>query len=212
MAGAVVPPSPPSNVFRNRGTPPVPPAGAAPPAPRLGAEAASFLPRRVWSRLPASGGGERDRGLTVTEAVVPPGPPSNVFGNRGTRCTPAGAALPAPCLGNGGVGVFPPGALGCFLALREGIHPLPNLPPSTRAGTEPPTRAGVGMGDSQGAGRGFPAFQQRLRALRPAHQASAKRATASSSNSSPSPGPSGAIISPSSMAGLSLNSGKDQGM
>ena len=33
---AVVPPGPPSNVFWYRGTPPVPPAGAAPPAPRLG--------------------------------------------------------------------------------------------------------------------------------------------------------------------------------
>ena len=30
------PTCPPSNVFGNRGTPPVPPAGAAPPAPRLG--------------------------------------------------------------------------------------------------------------------------------------------------------------------------------
>ena len=34
LACAVVPPAPPSDVFRNRGTPPVPPAGAAPPAPR----------------------------------------------------------------------------------------------------------------------------------------------------------------------------------
>ncbi len=36
LACAVVPPAPPSDVFRNRGTPPVPPAGAAPPAPCLG--------------------------------------------------------------------------------------------------------------------------------------------------------------------------------
>ena len=36
LACAVVPPGPPSNVFGNRGTPPVPPAGAAPPAPWLG--------------------------------------------------------------------------------------------------------------------------------------------------------------------------------
>ncbi len=35
------PTCPPSNVFRNRGTPPVPPAGAAPPAPRLGNAAVS---------------------------------------------------------------------------------------------------------------------------------------------------------------------------
>ena len=32
------PACPPSNVFRNRGTPPVPPAGAAPPAPCVGTE------------------------------------------------------------------------------------------------------------------------------------------------------------------------------
>ncbi len=36
LACAVVPPGPPSNVFRNRGTPPVPPAGVTPPAPLLG--------------------------------------------------------------------------------------------------------------------------------------------------------------------------------
>ena len=36
------PTCPPSNVFRNRGTPPVPPAGAAPPAPCLGMEGAWF--------------------------------------------------------------------------------------------------------------------------------------------------------------------------
>ena len=36
------PTGPPSNVFRNRGTPPVPPAGAQPPAPCLGTEEAFF--------------------------------------------------------------------------------------------------------------------------------------------------------------------------
>ncbi len=36
LACAAIPPAPPSNVFRYRGTPPVPPAGAAPPAPCLG--------------------------------------------------------------------------------------------------------------------------------------------------------------------------------
>ena len=35
-ACAVIPPAPPSDVFQNRGAPPVPPAGAAPPAPCLG--------------------------------------------------------------------------------------------------------------------------------------------------------------------------------
>ena len=36
LACAAIPPAPPSDVFQNRGTPPVPPAGAAPPAPRSG--------------------------------------------------------------------------------------------------------------------------------------------------------------------------------
>ena len=36
LACAAIPPAPPSNVFQDRGTPPVPPAGAAPPAPCLG--------------------------------------------------------------------------------------------------------------------------------------------------------------------------------
>ena len=51
----------------------------------------------------------------------PTGPPSNVFWYRGTPpVPPAGAAPPAPCLGEGSVGVFPLGALGCFLARGRG--------------------------------------------------------------------------------------------
>ena len=46
-------------------------------------------------------------GALVAEAVVPPSPPSNVFGNRGIPpVPPAGAAPPAPCLRDGGIGRF----------------------------------------------------------------------------------------------------------
>ncbi len=86
-----------------------PPAGAAPPAPCLGnggfVVACALHQRRVWLGL----------------RRCPTGPPSNVFGNRGTRCTPGGGCAPAPCLGNGGGGVFSPGASGCFLARLGGV-------------------------------------------------------------------------------------------
>ena len=55
---AVVPPGLPSNVLRNRGTSPAPPAGAAPPAPYAGGWG-RFL---TWS-LPPSKRGGRKRGL-----------------------------------------------------------------------------------------------------------------------------------------------------
>ena len=35
----------------------------------------------------------------VADAVVPPSPPSNVFRNRGTRCTPGGGCAPCTLLG-----------------------------------------------------------------------------------------------------------------
>ena len=46
----------------------------------------------------------------VADAVVPPSPPSDVFQNRGTRCTRGGTSL-----GNGGGAVFHLGASGRFL-------------------------------------------------------------------------------------------------
>ena len=76
LACAVVPPAPPSNVFGYRGIPPVPPAGAAPPA------------TLAW----------RDEEC----AVVPPSPPSDAFGNRGTHHTPAEATPPCALRGDGG--------------------------------------------------------------------------------------------------------------
>ena len=42
-------------------------------------------------------------GSGLARAAIPPAPPSNVFGNRGTHpVPPAEAAPPAPCLGDGG--------------------------------------------------------------------------------------------------------------
>ena len=81
------PTGPPSNVFGNRGTPPVPPAGLR-PCTLLGERgfvlACALHQRRVW--------------LGVRRC--PTCPPSNVFGYRGTPpVPPAGAAPPAPCLG-----------------------------------------------------------------------------------------------------------------
>ncbi len=92
VADAVVPPSPPSNVFGNRGTPPVPPAGAAPPAPRWGI-----------------------KGVVVVYALL----------------RRRGPAWPAP--------LSRPLRLAC-------LAPLPNLPPSTRAGTELPPAPCLGGG------------------------------------------------------------------
>ena len=162
LACAAIPPAPPSDVFQNRGTPPVPPAGAAPPAPRLGhgwsccglrppsgegpvwpAPLSRPLHPPTFSRTgghavppagaappaPCLGGGRevahrdaghdcasvalsRDyttiathatqskvsffsRGFGLACAAIPPAPPSDVFQNRGTRCTPGGGC--APC-------------------------------------------------------------------------------------------------------------------
>ncbi len=89
--------------------------------------ACAFLQRRVWFGL----------------RRCPTCPPSNVFGYRGTRCTPGGAAPLHPAWGKDG------GPLASLA--RGGRGTLPNLPPSTRAGTEPPTRAGVGMGPLRSA-------------------------------------------------------------
>ncbi len=74
------PTGPPSNVFRNRGTPPVPPAGAAPPAPAGGTGFCFGL------RPPSAGD-------WLGLRRCPTGPPSNVFGNRGTPPAPPGGAL-----------------------------------------------------------------------------------------------------------------------
>ena len=72
LGGRRCPIGPPSNVFRNRGTPPVPPAGAAPPAPRLGGTRVL-----LWRAL-------LQRGARLACAAIPPaplgasGPPSTI--------------------------------------------------------------------------------------------------------------------------------------
>ena len=108
LACAVVPPAHPPTFLETGGLA-VPPAGAAPPAPRLGNGGA--LPH-----LPLSTGGRTrcacwtgglvvacallQRGVGLACAVVPPAPPSNVFRNRGdTPCTPCGGCAPCTLLG-----------------------------------------------------------------------------------------------------------------
>ncbi len=85
-------------VFCKGGVAGAPDSGVRPPMGTDGfVLACALLQRRVWL------GGRR----------CPTGPPSNVFGNRGTPpVPPAGAAPPAPCLGNGGGVVCSPGASG----------------------------------------------------------------------------------------------------
>ena len=77
----------------------------------------------------------------------PPAPPSDVSQNRGIRCTPGGGCAPCTLLGGQG--------RQCFLTWRVGTlsnqgkrdrDPRPNLPPSTRAGTEAPPGGGRGDG------------------------------------------------------------------
>ena len=85
MVADVVPPSPPSNVFRSRGTPPVPPAGAAPPAPCLGEAPLLILarPGRFFS-FPRGGegeGGARHHGGGLFRGALGWG--------RATRCRPS---------------------------------------------------------------------------------------------------------------------------
>ena len=79
------PTGPPSNVFRNRGTPPVPPAGAAPPAPLLGEmrKAPSF---HLAHRPTLLGTG----GLTILPRKQRPLRPA--WGRRGTGTEAPGGA------------------------------------------------------------------------------------------------------------------------
>ena len=71
-------------------------------------------PRRGAPPVPCWGNGGfvvacalLQRGDWLSLRRCPTGPPSNVFGNRGTRCTPGGGCAPAPCLGDGGVASLP---------------------------------------------------------------------------------------------------------
>ena len=86
-----IPPAPPSDVFGNRGTRCTPGGGCA-PCTLLGDQGCCCgLCPSSWD------------GLAWPAPFVPPGPPSNVFGNRGTPPVPPGGGC-APCtlLGDGG--------------------------------------------------------------------------------------------------------------
>ena len=124
LACAVVPPAHPPTLLGTGGLPLYPRRGLRPPHPAGGrgfVGACAILQRRVW--------------LGVRRC--PTGPPSNVFGNRGTPpVPPAGAAPPAPCWGREGGVVCSPWR----------VERLPRLPPSTGAGTEQPPAPRLGDG------------------------------------------------------------------
>ncbi len=54
----------------------------------------------------------------------PTGPPSNVFGNRGTRCTPGGGCAPCTLLGGGQRRRFPTWRVGMLPSQGKGMGPL----------------------------------------------------------------------------------------
>ena len=73
LACAAIPPAPPSNVFGNRGTPPVPPAGAAAPAPRLG-DGGGGAGGACWPSAGYGEGEEREEGRGGVLAYRRPSP------------------------------------------------------------------------------------------------------------------------------------------
>ena len=109
MADAVVPPGPPSNVFGYRGTRCTPGGNPWFPAPSFERQARPSLGIAGDSLYPGGGGAPLhpawgtgvllwlapsfSGGIGLACAVVPPGPPSNVFGYRGTPPAPPGGAL-----------------------------------------------------------------------------------------------------------------------
>ncbi len=144
--GAVVPPSPPSDAFGNRGTRCTPGGGCAPCTLLGGEMGASFLSLErldFLSNLPLSMG--LGRGLMTAGAAVPPGPPSNVWGYRETRCTPGGGAAPCTPLGKRRRRRFP--------TWRVGMLPSPRGRDSTPFLTFPRVR-GQGQRRPGGLGRG----------------------------------------------------------
>ena len=94
-------------------------------------------------------------GIGLACAVVLPAHPPTFLGTGGLAVPPAGAAPPAPCWGTEGCccGVRPPSSedLAWPAPLSRPLRlacldPLPNLPPSTRAGTELPPAPCFGGG------------------------------------------------------------------
>ena len=105
LACAVVPPAHPPTFLETGGLP-VPPAGAAPPAPCLGMVAS--LRWRVWElpNLPLGTGagteGKERGGLWWRTPLCRPHHPPTFLGTGGLAVCPAGAAGPCTLLGNGG--------------------------------------------------------------------------------------------------------------
>ena len=96
--------------FPEQGDTLLPPAGAAPPAPCLGGgrevahrdaghDCASVALSRDYTTIATHATQSKisffSRGFGLACAAIPPAPPSDVFQNRGTRCTPGGGC--APC-------------------------------------------------------------------------------------------------------------------
>ena len=140
LACAAIPPAPSSNVFRNRGTPPVPRRGLRPLHPAWRAEGERMLTLLQWrgerflgcplhsgvgmGGLPRVRGQGQEWGLMVANAIIPPSPASNVFWYRGTRCTPGGGAAPCTLLGGGRFLTLEPGrAKHSPAPMRRFLHP-----------------------------------------------------------------------------------------
>ena len=157
------PTGPPSNVFRNRGTPPVPPAGLR-PCTLLG-ERRRLLTGRVGALpdLPSYLGGGRislwlalsfSGGIGLACAVVPPAHPPTFLETGGHAVPPAGAAPPAPRWGTGislWLALSFSGGIGLACAVVPPAHPptfleTGGLPLYPRRGCAPCTLLG---------GRGF---------------------------------------------------------
>ncbi len=93
--------------------------GVAPPGRRV----------LLWP-TPSFGGGS---GLAC--AASPPTPPSDVFRDRATRCPPSGGCAPCTLLEERRRRRFLTWRVGMLPNQGKGKDPLPNLPPSTGAGT-----------------------------------------------------------------------------
>ena len=133
--------------FPVQGDSPCTPGGGCAPCTLLGNGGGVFFCLGAFGAAcqPASGSGERDRRLMLTEAVVPPGPPSKVFGYRGAPpCTPGGGCAPCTPLGKRRRRRFPTWRVG-MLPSRRGRDSTPFL-------TFPRVR---GQGQSRPQGRGW---------------------------------------------------------
>ncbi len=80
---------------------------------------------RRWGRMVLSWlAPSISKGSGLACAAIPPAPPSNVFGNRGTRCTPGGGCAPCTLLGGGRRRCFPTWRVGMLPSQGKGMGPL----------------------------------------------------------------------------------------